>query len=323
MTNPPDSAAQWAIARSYAAQLGQIPSSFTTATRSLALDAAPDCAHLEPSTTFLVKRLMKTGTIKTALSFAAATFKPERYPTPGQVDLGTVLADYRPLDLAAVIGLIYIYRRARAICPEAEWVHVDKQIARYLDTSIHVGYALPNAGVAAGVFVGGFIPLAQAMFLKHDLPGFKDYRRYLASKKGLYEVDFEMSRWGCSSPILAAFFIQTLGLGIQLAEKFSVGLESKSSDGEGLDDGSYRFYILKRWALSILETGEIPNMTHQGRYYPLKTDQDRLKKLTAEAGESGSRHRWLERTQADLENSARGEAVSEVDEIAAALQEDS
>jgi hypothetical protein len=289
----------------------------------LAQDPAGDCVGLEHTTKFLVQRLMRTGTIKTALSYAAVTFKPERYASPGAVDVNAVLADYRPLDLAAVIGLIYIYRRSRTICPADEWTFVDSQLARHLDTAMHVGYALANAGVAAGVFVGGFIPLGQALFLKHDPQGFKEYRRYLSSKKILLDVDFEMSRWGCSSPTLAAFFIQTLGLGLPLAEKFSLGVESVAPDGKGLDDGAYRFYIVNRWMMSILKSGEIPDMTHQGRYYPLKADQDRLKQLTADAGATGSRYRWLEKTKDELASSAKAKAVAgpgESDEIAAALE---
>ena len=313
-------------ARAYANLLGAIPSSFTEATRKLRQDPAPTCAELAPSAAFLVKRLTRTDTIRTALCFAASTFKPERHPVPGEVKVEDVLVDYRPLDLAATIGLIYIHRRARTICPTEEWSNIDAHLARYLDTAVHVGYALSNAGAVAGVFLGGYIPLAHAMFLKHDIAGFKEYRRHLKGKNLWYDCEYEVSRWGCTSVELAAFFIQTLGLGLPLAESFVKGLSSNDPEGADLDEEAYRFYIVGRWTTNILKTGAIPDMTHRGKFYPLKADLERVLEFYRATGGSGTRYRWLEKRREDLEGATpekpRNPSVRALEEIDAAIGSD-
>jgi len=309
---------RWGNARAYAALLGEIPSSFTSATRTLAADPSENCSQLAPGAAFLTRRLIKTSTISTALAFAGATFHPERYPNPAAVRPDSTLVDYRPLDLAALIGLVYIYRRAKALCPGEEWSYIDSQISRYLDTAMHVGFALKNAGGATGIFLGGYIPLAQAMFLKHDLGGYREYRRHLKANSLWYDPNMEVARWGCSSAQLAAFFIQNFGLGVKLAQDFVTGVGSPLPDGIGLEDSAYRFYIVERWTKSLLHSGEIPDMTHQGRYYPLKDDLERLRSFATATRQTGSRYRWLEKSRDDLESSglpAGSSATSGVDEM--------
>jgi hypothetical protein len=85
-------------------------------------------------------------------------------------------------------------------------------------------------------------------------------------------------------------------------------------------DESYKFYISMVWIEALLKTGNPPEITHKGGFYPMKDDMEELVAAVAEIRDAGSKYNWLEKVKEEA--GASEEVVDEEipDEIKKQLQ---
>ena len=293
----------WQNARGYAGLMGAIPSSFTTTIRYLVTDHQKQAPLSGPSRHNAL-RLLKSGSVQAPFYYATLSFFADRYTSPKDLTPEKILEIYRPIDIAAFLGLIYLYRKAKRMVPEDQWSYIAQACGGQTDAGVHVGFAMQPIGLAVGALCGGLPGVALAMFMKHDAKGFKEYRRHLKATGVFYDHEVERSRWGCTSAQIASAWVQLIGLGINESEAFVRGLECVTPNGEGLNDDQYRWFITRRWLEAIMTTGDIPNITHKGKYYPMKEALERLRENTRGLLENGAKSPWLEKGKEDLTQAA-------------------
>jgi hypothetical protein len=288
----------WTNAQPYANALGAIPSSFTTTIRTLIADGNSKPADLSQGGRFLMTRFVKIPGMRAPFYFAALTFHKEQIGT-GYISPSDLVKPFKAHEMAAVIGLLYLYRRARKLCDPDEWALLSKTVLESVDIGGHLGLAIPNIGPGLGMLVAGTPLLAQAAFSIKDKKGFKEYRRALKSKGLAFDPGLELARWNTSCVHVAAVLMQSLGIGVQVANAFVKGMGSSSISIE-TEPEAYKLFIANRWIADLKKSGLAPEMVHKGQYYPLKQDLNHLIDVVETIRAKGSQYSWLEKNKESI-----------------------
>ena len=285
----------WEAAQRYAALLGQIPSSFTSSIRTLLLDSQKNGDKLSPSSKFLVTRFVKGPSMRAPFLYAGLTFRPEQLPDPNKASAGELVNLFSPYEIAALLGVLYLYRRARKVCDPEEFEYLSKMLQESVEIGGHLGCTIKNIGLGIGMLSGALPFLASACFLLKDKKSFKEYRRILSKSNAVFDIDVELERWKCANVQVMSILMQSLGFGVQSANSLIMAFSS----AEPLDDKQfpepYKLRIALEWIESLKKTGKEPEVVHKGAYYPLKQDLDRLYSNVAELKKNGPKHNWLEK----------------------------
>lgn len=263
----------WEIAKRFVALFGSVPISFTVAVRTLMKDYQRDKQYSDISK-FLATRLLRGPTFSSCMARAAAAwqneFDQEELPTERYLEIFT------PYDLAALIGYLYLLKRSRKLCKSDEVGFIVNQVVKNQYACMQIGNAIPNIGLGTAVIVGGMHQMAFASFLSHDEKGFVDYRRHLQATQQIFDLDYEISRWGCTSTQVSSLLLQTFGFGLGIANAFIAAFSKSAS----LDNQPNRIALGMKvcwvWMDSLLKSGGVPNITHDGRYYPTQAPLERL-----------------------------------------------
>lgn len=289
----------WDFARRFAGLFGAVPSSFSSTIRGVLTDWERSKA-ISNGNRFLVLRLLKTASVKAPMYYAASTYLPEKVEDRPYIAPEDFLSIFSPVEVCSLVGLVYLYRRAKRTCAEDEWPFVAGPTQLATDLGGHIGFAIPAIGGSVGALGLGLWQLAYAAFLMHDKKGFVEHRRALKLKKINRSEEMEMERWGCCAYQIATVLAQSLGMGVQFAEVMTRGLSPDTRTNSSLDKEAYRFSIANIWIESLMTTGKIPNIAHKGEFYPSKGAVSSLEEKTAEIKSSGSPMAWLDRGKDDV-----------------------
>lgn len=295
----------WDTAKKYAALLGAVPSSFSTLIRSLIGDEDKNNGQLSSSTCSAAVRLFSGPSSRAALYFASRLYRPTAFQSDTAFKVKDLVLLYRPIDLAGLVGCLYLFRRARKRCPDDEWGELAQGMKLGVDLGFLVGTAIPNIGAALGALRGGVRSAAIATFHIHDQKGAKEYRRHLASKNLEFDQDWEVSRWGCSSAQVSSVMVQSLGFGVTFSNALYMSLtlsEAPLASGplSGCDLLAYRFAITQLWAKAVYETGSEPTIVHRGEFYPVRTALEELVAQVSKIKSGAAEENWLSRGKDDL-----------------------
>jgi hypothetical protein len=268
--------------------------------RALVNDHATNNKQLGPLSSYQMGRLLRGRGFKAVLYYAALTYKPESIENSKGLGNNELQSIFAPIDLAALIAVVYFYRTARKKTPPAAWQHLAEQLPIYADIGGFLGYAIPKMSFARGLIVGTAPLIGQAAFAQHDQQGFAEYLRTLKRQQIRRDMDYEMKRWGCTSVQIASILMQTIGLGVPLADEFTRGLSTTKENCQKIPDEEYSYFIAEIWTEALNATAEAPQQAHRGDFYPLQPEYDRLIKMAKTVQEKGSLHRWLERGKNDI-----------------------
>lgn len=291
--------------------MGEVPNSFVTTIRALVADEAKTPGQYGPASTFSASRLLKSPALSIPIGYASALFHPTRQP---QNDRYTEL--YAPLDLAALLATLYTYRKARKRAAEELWKPFAPHVCNAIDIGGLVGLAIPQIGFAYGMLAGAFSFLSIAPFMIQDPRVYKAFKRKVLGKKR-YDMAVELKELGCTHAHVCSFLIPALGLGVDLAKTIMEGLLAEVGTAPAPNEERYRVYIARIWIESLMNTGNIPDITHKGGFYPLKADLTRLlERVEARA----SLTPWLERGKDDGPAGSRAAGEEAADEVAKELE---
>jgi len=289
----------WDFARRFASLFGGVPSSFSSTIRGALIDWERTKA-LSHGNRFQMLRLLNTGSVKAPLYFAAQTFVEDKIQDKDYIASEDFLSIFSIPDLCALIGMIYLYRRAKRIMVEDEWPFVGGPTALATELAGHIGFAIPPIGCSVGIVGIGLWNLAYAAYAAHDKKGFIEHRRALKTKKCTRDEDMEMERWGCCAYQIATVLAQTLGLGIQFSEAMTKGLSPGTRTSMTFEKEAYRFTIAQIWIEALQTTGKIPNIAHKAEFYPSKGAVTLLEEKIASLTSAGSPYAWLDRGKDDI-----------------------
>ena len=294
---PPES---WEVALNYSGLLGVVPSSFSSVIRSLLVDQNKNRATLCPSTRFMIERLAKSRSIKAAMYYGALTFQPLRVEDEPYISERALVNLYQPAELAIIVGISYLYKRARKLCDPGQFTMITNRFQECADLGAYVGYAIPNISPFVAIITGAMPMLGLAPFLFYDRRGFIDYTRHLKHTKATLDLEYELKRWSCTSIQIAAVMMQALGLGVSTATAFSTGLTGHSGQLINETPEAIKYQTAQVWIKSLEEGGGEPQIVHKAEFYPSKQALNTLLTRVSELREKGSPYCWLLRGSYDI-----------------------
>lgn len=295
--NTPES---WMVARKYASLFGDVPSSFSSTIRTLLIDQVKHEKKLTPASRFQVVRLLSGPSAKAMFYYACKTFKEDLIPDADYLTVKDLVTLFEPEDLAAIVAMIFLYRRCRKLCAQDNWQsHAD---ALRLESEVggHLGLKIPSIGFGTGLLIGALPHLALSAFRHHDSKNFVHYAKYLQEKNLVFDITYEVPRWQASCLQVASAMLQSLGFGLESTESFVKGLDSRFGIDDIKEDSYYRMRIARIWIHSLIDTGDQPDIPMRGAFYPLKEELADLQERIAPVKSSGPVYDWLNRTKEDI-----------------------
>lgn len=289
----------WEVARAYADKIGEMPFAFTSSIRMLLVDAKESGVMTNANAT-QAALLLNSPSLKAMFYFAAKTFSPDKVEETSYISKRKLAAFFTPFELASLLAMAFLFRRCRKRAKSDLFEESVFTIQRDVNLGAYVGQAIPHIGVGWGIMIGGIRHLAETAFLLHDADGFGKYVRHRNKAKVAFDIDFEVSRWGCTSLQVASVLLQSLGFGIEMSEGLIVGLDPRTPEEEIREDRFYRVKITRLWIDTLVETGDIPQITHRGNYYPLESNLAILLEKLQREPNPGSNQAWLTKSKSDI-----------------------
>ena len=296
----------WSVAESFVAGLGPLSSLFTAAIR--AVRSAPMILHTDDS-----DRIRKFSV--EAVNFpvkVSPTFKAALYALAEEIDepalalampltQSKLLGLFSPDEMIAVIALTYMYRLMRRRCDESEWDRVMPKMNTHMKIGYHVGKVLDGVGSGHGMLIGGMRYIALSILLNSDIKAFKELRRKVESKGGLFDLSEESARWGCNHMQVASCLVSSLGYGVAPRLAFGMSPRSKifapiqAAIAESQEE-------INAWRLAIDYTeslhafGKAPDYVQDGSNNYIQVDvSEKLEKKISGFVAKGASFQWINR----------------------------
>ena len=289
----------WDYARSYASLFGDIPSSFSSTMRTLMLDNEKLAGSISNGGRFLALRLLKGKNLKAPYYFACLTYKPDLFEGKTTLKDSDLLAGFKPDEVAALFGIIYLFKKAKKFCDPTELEFFLPNFYRDIEIAGHVGASIPAIGLCNSLFSVALRYLGVMAYLRHNIKHFQEYRRLLKAKNTIFSFPDQMNYFGCLDVQIGSIFLQSLGFGVNFSSQFHMCL-SKDRLLEKTEVTSSPFEVVKLWIHSLVETGKIPEIVHDIKFYPKKDNVDPLVARISECVSKGSKYTWLEKGKDDI-----------------------
>ncbi|RIL10439.1 MAG: hypothetical protein DCC75_04345 [Proteobacteria bacterium] len=293
----------WEEAKEISSLAANIPNSFSTTIRFLRNDAETRKAEqgLSPASKFALGRLVRSPSFLSPLYFAALTFKPDKLTEMKGVTANHLIGIFGADELAAIVSLVYLYRRIRKGCDQEQWNFVDSSIIAQVDLGGFIGQSMERIGLSYGILASGMEHLATLMYLGVDKNGFIKYRRSLKKKGVSFDQVEEQQMWGCTHSQIASILTQPLGLGKVVGNALTQGLAPMDKGAiDSLSSEAYGVYIIAVWREALLKTGKPPDIAHKGQFYPRPDALNQLLERAQEIRSSGSKYSWLSKGKEDI-----------------------
>lgn len=290
----------WVVANQYAKLFGDIPASFITLVRTCMNSYENKDNKIEPAVAFELKRFIKSDSMRAPLYFYIKTFKPELLDLTKDFSKNCT-SMFKADEIAAVLPILCIFRRAQRLISEEDWKFIGPSLETKSEIGLHIGMAIPKVGAGFGLITGVIRYLGLMTFLIHDKKGFGEYRRHLKLKKLPYEYEYEISRWGCTHVQVAVNLLVGMGYPSKLAQAVQEGLEAEELKKELKKTPlAYGIKVTEIWADALVDTGSLPGSSHDGEYYPMKDEMDKMNELVALSLENGTQYAWLSKVKENI-----------------------
>jgi|GEM_PF-5602528 len=235
------------VARARCQALGAFPWTFVSCNRLLLEDYRLGSEKFSPQTCYELKRLLKSPSALSSLYTFVRTYYPGRF-SRGEIYGPLALAKLLdPLTLAAALSLMYLYKRAKRMCPKDEWAWLAEKWEKGADLGWRVGNALPEIGTGCGMLGEGVLYAALALFLCSRNSPFAQYKRHLIQNKLRFDPAMEHKLFGCTSVQVASLIVTGFGFGSVIAGGFAQGFSAIWGSSSRLAAEAKRFCLLNQW----------------------------------------------------------------------------
>ncbi|NLF24321.1 MAG: hypothetical protein GX589_01510, partial [Deltaproteobacteria bacterium] len=274
-----DLAAEWEISRKYSGLYGSIPSSFGSLIRGLHIDQAKN-QELSFASKWQMNRLLRSDSMKAAYYFALRTYRKDMFAGTKPLTIANLAVALKPQDLAALLAVLYLFRRARHMLDPNEWKFTAPLIHTRADLGGQIGVMMENVGLGFGLLAGVMRYLGMLAFIVHDKSGFGEYRRKLKISNKAYDLRAERERWGCSHVQICSNLMVSIGLCSDTVESVRRGFEMKELNVNSARTKSYAVRVTELWIDSLILNLSPPKAPSSG-FYDLS--QEDLSNLLEEA----------------------------------------
>jgi hypothetical protein len=292
----------WEYARGYAGVFGAVPSSFTSVIRSLLGEHSAGLTQTTGNNKYFVLRLLKSPSLMAPLYFASEIYNPENLVANGPTPPDQLIKGFSPFELASILGLVYLVRRVQGLVEHEALEYIMKPVVPSSNVAFGLGRNIPAIGVGTALLEATIVPIAVSAFAKHDIKGFKEYRRVVQKQLGgKWNSGEELNRWGCNHVQIASVLLQTLGFGITRSNAFVGSLCSKHEQGSMEEINLCRdFRMATLWREAITATFQAPTVPLPPKYYPTKAAQDKAVATIQAVLADPEAARWLLKGRDDL-----------------------
>jgi hypothetical protein len=295
------SAQSWEYTRGYAGVFGTVPTPFATTIRTLLSEESAGLAQPSASTLYQLLRLMKSPSLFAPFYFAADTFCPSVLSSTSRTPEAAVIKAFSCSEVASLLGVIYLSRRAQALCDAEELKSLEGHLIEEANLSFLVGRAIPAIGGGMSLLQATAHILGLAAFLRHDPSGFKEHRRLLKKEDLRWDCNLEMERWGCTRIQVGSVLMQSLGFGIKRANAIAHGLGCLSQTGAGEEmELAYDVKMAALWCEAIRTTRKAPEVPLPANYYPTHNALQEVIATLDTLKRAASLSSWLQKRKDDL-----------------------
>lgn len=288
----------WKNAKEYAALLGYVPSSFTTAIRLLVTDDIKNDGKIQPVTKYQVSRILNTPSFKSMMYHAALELREAQVKDAKNITIGFLMNCFASLDLAALIACFVYYRKCRKLLGAEQWPPLEEMVCRESLVGAHMGTAIPRIGTGAGLLLGTARYFGMSAICMKDPQTFREYRRRLKKDGVLHDEEFEAARFGCTGTEITVFLLSGMGFGVEVGNAFARAYDKTESLKHATDDLHFRMQIGRVWIESLLAGLKQPTCPIPGHYYPLTEAFEILQSRTRVM--PGPDEHFLSKTKADI-----------------------
>ncbi len=290
----------WEISRAYAQKLGAMPQSFTSIIRMLLVDHEKNNGEVSNANVTQAGLLLNSESLKAMYYYSLKTFRAERLASEGHLTKRKLTSFFTAHELACIMAMSLLYRRCKKLVPAEKFSEIASNTQIRINAGGYVGQTIPHIGLGWGMLAGAVRLLGEVAFMLHDSAGYEKYLTHKSNKDLDFDVDFETSRWGCTSIQIACNLLQELGFGISTGECLIGGLDPRTPEELIQEDKVYRVKVTGVWIEALLSTGDIPQITHRGAYYPMEKDLQKLKIDIQKEPRPGSDENWLDKNKNDI-----------------------
>lgn len=266
----------WSRARKYVDQLGPIGglvSNCITGLRRLESSASNNRA----SDLAALKILYRGPSMRALLYFYAAHVHNKKLNALEKLAQNSLINLIAPVELAALVGVTYLYRRLARLCKEEIWEKQSSEIKTQIESAVTIGHALPEISVARSLLFGAIRPIALTILSSPTENEFKLYRRHFLKHNMLWDLREEEKLFGCNHLQIASILVQRLGFGPSCSLALSSGLDHSFSEHADLDLRAKSWQAAGIWIEAILVQEQAPTQYPEGE--PFSLDPDNYKAL--------------------------------------------
>ena len=271
---------------------------FSVAIRSLKSDYDRGGITYSPASRFLTERLLNIPSVHAPVHYATLTFYSANYAGKQFISTTEFTQVYKPIDVAAIFAMLYVYRRLKKLAPPEEWNFISRFVSEQVEISGHFGAAIPDVGLGNAILCGGIRAMAFASFAIKDLKQFKEYRRYLRTHPTLYDREYERRLWQCDHLDVATLLMQRLGFGLEMARSFYDAVSDKKFEEDEITGQISRFQACAD-SLEALSKSASPS---RDELVDGSHDEKAISTLLEEVQaikKGGSQFSWLDKGKAD------------------------
>lgn len=299
----------WVVASQYAKLFGEIPASFNTLVRTCISSYENKNDIIEDAVAFELKRFLKSDSMKAPFYFYIKTIKPELLEKTADFSKNC-REMFSASEIASVLPILYLYRRAQRLISEDDWRFIGPNLIKKSELALHIGLAINNIGAGFAFIAGAIRYISMMTFLVHDKKGFGEYRRHLKLKNLPFDMEYEISRWGCTHEQVAVNIIVSMGFPSKIAQSMQKGLEAQELNKELKKDKiAYGIKLIEVWSDSLVETGNLPDIQHDGDFYPLKESMERMNQRVALTLTQNTQFAWIDKVKDNVNQDETPELV--------------
>ncbi len=295
------SAQSWEYTRQYAGVFGQPPAPFVTAVRALLSAHAKGESQISGSTRHQMARLLRSPSLFAPFYFAAYAFEPSVISSTSRTPELSVLKVFSPHEVASILAVTYLWRRAQSFCDAEEIKFIEDSLAESINMGLLLGRAIPAIGGGLSLLQAVTPILGVTAFLRHDSKGFQDYRRLLKKQRLSWNCELEIQQWGCTRIQIGSVLVQSLGFGIMRSTAIASALSGLMETGSSEEMEIARdVQMAARWCESIRTTGQAPEVALPAKYYPTHAALQNALSTLATLQRDRSQALWIQKGRADL-----------------------
>lgn len=295
---------EWDYAKAYAGLLGTPHRLFTNNIRYLKDQAEKTGNVFLPSGSarqYPLSTIIHSPSFKSVIYYAAAALQKDKLQALPALTPGTLLSVYTPEELAAVIAITYLYRRAKKHIDPRVWESVSGEVHVQMEAGYQIGTHIPAIGPSRGLLIGAVRYIAMALFSKKDARGYKLYKRHLNEKELLFDIADETKRWKCNHLQICSSLIQSIGFGLGAASGIVANTYPTEAQSPEILAKAQSWYATRRWIESVLEEEKAPDELRNIAKFSIDSEalvrmQERIEGIY----EMGSSFDWVDKTKDDL-----------------------